>query len=48
MIHTGITGGTLLSGMHDHGRRAITESVVLRCEIGTRRLIPAEYLMGGT
>jgi fructose-1,6-bisphosphatase II len=40
---TGITDGTLLSGVGYHGNEAETESLVLRCETGTRRLIHAEH-----
>ena len=42
---TGITDGTLLSGVHYHGRRAETESLVLRCQTKTRRLIRAEHVL---
>ena len=40
---TGITDGTLLSGVHYHGDEAETESLVLRGETGTRRFIRAEH-----
>jgi fructose-1,6-bisphosphatase II len=40
---TGITDGSLLSGVHYHGDEAETESLVLRGETGTRRLIRAEH-----
>jgi fructose-1,6-bisphosphatase II len=40
---TGITNGTLLSGILYHGDWAETESLVVRCRTGTRRVIHAEY-----
>jgi fructose-1,6-bisphosphatase II len=40
---TGITTGTLLSGVQYHGTEADTESLVLRSETGTRRTIHAEH-----
>ncbi len=40
---TGITDGVLLSGVHYHGQEAETESLVLRCETGTRRIIHTTY-----
>jgi fructose-1,6-bisphosphatase II len=40
---TGITNGRLLSGIRYHGNWAETESLVLRCETGTRRTIHAEH-----
>jgi fructose-1,6-bisphosphatase II len=40
---TGITDGTLLSGVHYHGDEAETESLVLRGETGTRRFMRAEH-----
>lgn len=40
---TGITDGTLLSGVRYHGEWAETESMVVRCETGTRRIIHAEH-----
>ena len=42
---TGITEGTLLSGVRYHGDMAETESLVLRCETGTRRVIHAEHVV---
>jgi fructose-1,6-bisphosphatase II len=42
---SGITDGTLLSGVKYRGRKAMTESLVLRCETGTRRLIHAEHVI---
>ena len=39
---TGITQGTLLDGVHYRGEIAETQSLVLRGETGTRRLINAE------
>jgi fructose-1,6-bisphosphatase II len=40
---TGITDGTLLSGVRLHGDRARSNSMILRCETGTRRTIYAEH-----
>jgi fructose-1,6-bisphosphatase II len=40
---TGITDGTLLSGVHYHGNEAETESLVMRGETGTRRVIHSEH-----
>jgi fructose-1,6-bisphosphatase II len=42
---TGITDGPLLAGVHYHGHHAETESLVLRGETGTRRVIHAEHLL---
>jgi fructose-1,6-bisphosphatase II len=42
---TGITNGSLLSGVRYRGTRAQTESLVLRSETGSSRLISAEHLM---
>lgn len=42
---TGITDGPLLAGVRYHGNRAETESLVLRGETGTRRVIHAEHLL---
>jgi fructose-1,6-bisphosphatase II len=42
-VATGITNGTLLSGIHYHGNWAETESLVLRSKTGTRRVIHAEH-----
>jgi fructose-1,6-bisphosphatase II len=42
---TGITDGSLLSGVKYHGNEARTESLVLRCETGTRRVIHAEHVL---
>jgi fructose-1,6-bisphosphatase II len=42
---TGITNGSLLSGVRYGGRRAATESLLLRCETGTRRTMRAEHLV---
>ncbi len=41
----GLTVGSLLSGVRYRGNRAQTESLVLRCETGSRRTISAEHLM---
>ncbi|MBN1888351.1 MAG: class II fructose-bisphosphatase [Thermoflexales bacterium] len=43
---TGITDGSMLSGVRYHGSEAETESLVLRCETGTRRLIHANHVIG--
>jgi fructose-1,6-bisphosphatase II len=43
---TGITDGPLLAGVRYHGNRAETESLVLRGETGTRRIIHAEHVLG--
>jgi fructose-1,6-bisphosphatase II len=40
---TGITDGTMLSGVRYHGNWAETESMVVRCQTGTRRIIHAEH-----
>ena len=40
---TGITNGALLSGIRYHGDWAESESLVVRCETGTRRIIHAEH-----
>jgi fructose-1,6-bisphosphatase II len=40
---TGITDGALLSGVRYHGEWAETESMVVRCQTGTRRIIHAEH-----
>jgi fructose-1,6-bisphosphatase II len=42
---TGITGGALLAGVRYGGRRAVTESLLLRCETGTRRFMHAEHVV---
>jgi fructose-1,6-bisphosphatase II len=43
---TGITDGTLLKGVHYHGDHAETESVIIRCRTGKRRIIHAEHHLG--
>jgi fructose-1,6-bisphosphatase II len=43
---TGITDGTLLSGVHYHGSEAETESLIIRGETGTRRTIHSEHRIG--
>ena len=43
---TGITDGVLLSGIRYHGAMAETESMVIRCKTGTRRIIHSEHLTG--
>jgi fructose-1,6-bisphosphatase II len=42
---TGITKGTLLSGVQYHGNEAETESLLIRAETGTRRRMHAEHLI---
>jgi fructose-1,6-bisphosphatase II len=42
---TGITDGALLSGIRYHGHIAKTESLVIRCKTGTKRVIHAEHLI---
>ena len=44
---TGITDGPLLSGVRYHGDRATSNSMILRGETRTRRIIRAEHLLGG-
>ncbi len=41
---TGITDGPLLDGVRYHGDRAETQSLVLRCDTRTRRLIKTEHI----
>jgi fructose-1,6-bisphosphatase II len=41
---TGITDGPLLGGVRYHGDRAETQSLVLRCDTRTRRLIKTEHI----
>jgi len=43
---TGITDGPLLSGVGYHGNRATTNSMILRGETRTRRVIHAEHALG--
>ena len=43
---TGITNGALLKGIRYHGHMAETESMVIRCKTGTKRIIHAEHLLG--
>lgn len=42
---TGITDGSILRGVRYRGKRAETESMVLRCETRTRRLIRSQHLL---
>ncbi len=42
---TGITDGIILSGTRYLGERAQTESLVLRCKTGTKRVIQSEHLL---
>jgi fructose-1,6-bisphosphatase II len=44
-VVTGITDGLLLKGVHYEGERASTNSLILRSETRTRRLIFAEHLL---
>ncbi len=44
---TGITDGPLLQGVRYHGDRAETNSLILRSETGTRRLVHAEHAIKG-
>ncbi|MEW5869806.1 MAG: class II fructose-bisphosphatase [Chloroflexota bacterium] len=43
---TGITDGPVLKGVIYHGEKADTNSLILRCETGTRRMIQAEHRLG--
>jgi len=40
---TGITDGAVLSGVHYHGDEGYTESLVLRCQTGSRRIIRSTH-----
>ncbi len=42
---TGITDGSLLAGVHYHGARATSNSLIMRGETHTRRMIEAEHLL---
>lgn len=42
---TGISSGPLLRGVIYHGKKADTNSLILRCETGTRRIVQAEHLV---
>jgi len=42
---TGITDGVLLSGIGYHGKIAETQSLVIRCKTGTKRIIHAQHLI---
>ncbi len=44
---TGVTEGPLLAGVRYHGREVRTESIVLRSETGTRRIVRTEHLVAG-
>ena len=44
-VATGITDGTLMSGVRYHGERAQTESIVLRGKTKTRRVVITEHLI---
>lgn len=43
---TGITDGSLLTGVHYRGDRASSNSLIMRGETHTRRIIHAEHLLG--
>ena len=43
---TGITDGPLLAGIQYHGDRATSNSMILRGETHTRRIVRAEHLLG--
>jgi fructose-1,6-bisphosphatase II len=42
---TGITDGSLLAGVRYHGARATSNSLIMRGETHTRRMIEAEHLL---
>jgi fructose-1,6-bisphosphatase II len=42
---TGITEGALMAGVRYRGNMAVTESLLLRSESGTRRFMHAEHLV---
>jgi fructose-1,6-bisphosphatase II len=44
-VATGVTDGRLMSGVHYHGDRAQTESIILRGKTKTRRVIITEHLI---
>ncbi len=48
MAITGITDGTLLPGVRYRRNQAETNSIILRAETSTRRLIHAEHLIRAT
>ena len=41
---TGITDGPLLTGVRYHGERAETQSLILRADTGSRRVMYAEHV----
>lgn len=43
---TGVTDGSLLKGVHYRGDRASSNSLIMRGETHTRRIIEAEHLLG--
>jgi fructose-1,6-bisphosphatase II len=43
---TGVTDGSLLKGVHYRGDRASSNSLMMRGETHTRRIIEAEHLLG--
>jgi fructose-1,6-bisphosphatase II len=44
-VATGITDGLMLKGVHFDGERATTNSLIIRSETRTRRMIVAEHLL---
>ena len=44
---TGVTNGSMLEGVHAHGDRVSTHTVVMRSSTGTVRWIKADYRRGG-
>lgn len=42
---TGITDGALLAGVHYHGSKVEAESMVIRCQTGTRRILQVEHFL---
>ena len=44
-VATGITAGSVLSGVRYRGQEAITETLVMRSETGVRRYMRAEHLL---
>ena len=40
---SGVTHGPLLNGVRYRGHLALTDSLLIRCETGTRRMIAAEH-----
>jgi len=42
---TGITNGALLTGVHYEGSQVEAESIVIRCQTGTRRIVQVEHFL---